>query len=89
LGINITVNNCQSTHTFICDAAPDHQTYTNTTTWIQTWWSSFFVGSSPNKYAVVHSQFYLAFITINHLLPEIIYSFVPISFTPYHPFLAL
>ena len=26
LGINITVNNCQSTHTFIGDAAPDHQT---------------------------------------------------------------
>ena len=56
LGIHITVINCQSTHTFIGDAAPDHQTYTNTTTWIQSWWSSFFAGSSPNKYTVVHSK---------------------------------
>ena len=73
LGINITVISCQSTHTFIDDAAPDHQTYTNTTTWIQAWWSSFFAGSSPNKYMVVHSQFDLTFIIIyspssrNHL----------------------
>jgi hypothetical protein len=28
--------NVQNITTFICDAAPDHQTYTNTTTWIQT-----------------------------------------------------
>ena len=82
LGINITLNNRQSTHTFICDAAPDHQTYTHTTTWIQSWRSPFFAGSSPNKYVVVHSHFYLTFITINHLLSEIIYNFVPIQFTP-------
>lgn len=44
----------------IGDAALDHQTYTNTTTWIQAWWGPFLSGSSPNKYAVVHSQFYLA-----------------------------
>ena len=30
VGISITVNNCQSTHTFIGDAVPDHQIYTNT-----------------------------------------------------------
>jgi len=50
LGINITLNNRQSTHTFIGDAAPDHQTYTHTTTWIQAWRSPFFAVSSPNKY---------------------------------------
>ena len=86
LGINITVINCQSTHTFIGDAAPDHQTCTNTATWIQAWWSSFFAGSSPNMYTVVHSQIYLTFITIYHLLPEIIYSCMPIQFTPCQPF---
>ena len=78
--LNITVNNCQSTHTFK-DVAPDHQTYTNTTTWIQAWWSPFFASSLPNKYMVVHSQFYLTFITIYmyHLLPVIISNFVPIQ----------
>jgi hypothetical protein len=90
LGINITVNNCQSTHTFIHvdlgDAAPVHQTYTKTTTWIQALWSPFFAGSSPDKYTIVHSQCYLTFITINRLLLEIIYSFVPIQFTPCQPF---
>jgi hypothetical protein len=35
LGINITVNNCQSTHTFVGDAAPDLQTYMNSTNWIR------------------------------------------------------
>ena len=86
LGILITVNNCQSTHTFIGDAAPYHQTYTNTTTWIQAWWSPFFAGQ-PNKYTVVLSQFYLAFITTYHLLSEIIYSLVLVQFTPCQPFL--
>jgi hypothetical protein len=86
LGINITINNCQSTHIFIGDAAPYHQTYSNTTTWIQSRCSPFLVGSSPSKYTVVHSQFYLTFLTINHLLPEITYSFVSIQFTPCQPF---
>ena len=71
VGINITVNNCQSIHTFIGDTAPYHQTYTNTKTWIQAWCNPFLVGSSPSRYIVVHYQFYLTFITINHLLPEI------------------
>jgi hypothetical protein len=71
---------------FIGDAALDHQIYTNTTTWIQPWWSPFFAESSPNKYVVVHSQFYLTFITMNQLLPEITYSFVSIQFTPCQPF---
>ena len=31
---------------------PDHQTYTNTTTWIQAWWSPFFAWSSPSKFMV-------------------------------------
>jgi hypothetical protein len=57
------------------------------TTWIQSRCSQFFVGSSPSKYTVVHSQFYLTFLTINHLLPEIIYSSVSIQFTPCQPFL--
>jgi hypothetical protein len=57
---------------------PDHQTYTTTTTWIQAWWSPFFPGLSPNKYTIVHSQFYLAFITINHHLPEIISLEMPV-----------
>ena len=83
----ILVKNCQSTHTFIGDAAPYHQTYSITTTWIQSRCSQFFVGSSPSKYTVVHSQFYLTFLTINHLLPEIIYSSVSIQFTPCQPFL--
>jgi hypothetical protein len=87
VGINITVNNCQSTHTFIGDAAPYHQTYSITTTWIQSRCSPFLVGSSTSKYTVVHSQLYLTFLTINHLLPEIIYSFVSIQFTPCQPFL--
>jgi hypothetical protein len=87
LGINITVNNYQSTHTFIGDATPDHQTYSITTTWIQSRCSPFSVGSSPSKYTVVHSQLYLTFLTINHLLPEIIDSFVSIQFTPCQPFL--
>ena len=39
---DITINNCQSTHTFIGDADPNHQTYTSTTTWIQAWWGPFF-----------------------------------------------
>ena len=87
LVINITVNNCQSTHTFIGDAAQYHQAFSITTTWIQSRCSPFFVGSSPSKYTFVHSQFYLTFLTINHLLPEIIYSFVSIQFTPCQPFL--
>ena len=72
--------------TFIGDAALDHQIYTNTTTWIQPWWSPFLAESSPNKYVVVHSQFYPTFITMNQLLPEIIYSCVSIQFTPCLPF---
>ena len=87
VGINITVNNCQSTHTFIGDAAPYHQTYSITTTWIQSRCSPFLVGSSTSKYTVVHSQLYLTFLTINHFLSEIIYSFVSIQFTPCQPFL--
>ena len=58
-------------------------------TWIQAWWSPFFAWSSRNEYTVVHSQFYLTFITIYHLPPEIIYSFVPIQFTPCQPLLTL
>ena len=87
VGINVTVNNCQKTHIFIGDAAPYHQTYSITTTWIQSRCSPFLFGSSPSKYRVVHSQFYLTFLTKNHLLPEIIYSFVSIQFTPCQPFL--
>ena len=86
VGINITINNCQSTHTFIGDTATYHQTCSITTTWIQSRCSPFLVGSSPSKYTVVHSQFYLTFLTINHLLPEITYSFVSIQFTPCQPF---
>ena len=87
LGINITVNNCQSTHTFIGEAAQYHQTYSITTTWIQSRWNPFLVGSSPSKYTVVYSQFYLTFLTKNHLLPEIMDSFVSIQITPCQPFL--
>ena len=87
VGINITINNYQSTHTFIDEAAQYHQTYSITTTWIQSRCSPFFVGTSTCRYTVVHSQFYLTFITINHLLPEIIYCFVSIQFTPCQPFL--
>jgi hypothetical protein len=83
VGINITINNCQSTHTFIGDTATYHQTCSITTTWIQSRCSPFLVGSSPSKYTVVHSQFYLTFLTINHLLPEIIYIFLSIQFTPF------
>ena len=89
VGINITINNFQSTHTFIGDAAPYHQTYSITTTWIQSRCSPFLVGTSPSKYTVVHSQLYLTFLTINHLLPEIIYCFMSIQFTPCQPFLTL
>ena len=57
--INITVNNYQSTHTFIVYVDPDHwtcTTTTKTTTRFQTWWGQFLAGSSTNKYAVVHSS---------------------------------
>ena len=87
LGINITANNCQSTHTFIGDATPYHQTYSITTTWIQSKCSPFLVGSSSSKNTVVHFQFYLTFLTKNHLLPEVIYRFVSIQFTPCQRFL--
>ena len=83
LGINITVIKCQSTLTFIGGAAQYHQTCSITTTWIQSRCNPFLVGSSPSKYTVVHSQFYLTFLTINHVLPEIMYTFVSIQFTPF------
>ena len=69
--INITVNNCQS---LWCSPRSSnlHEHHDL---------DSFFAGSSLNEYTVVHSQFYLTFITIYHLLPEIIYSCVPIQFT--------
>ena len=73
-----TVNNCQSSYTFMGYLDPDHQIYTTTMTWIQAWWSPFFPGRSPNKYTIVHSLFYLAFITINHHLPEIISLEMPV-----------
>ena len=89
VGINITINNCQSTHTFIGDAAPYHQTYSITTTWIQSRWNPFLVGSSPSKYTFVYSQFYLTFLIKNHLLPEIMDNLCPSKLHLDSPFLTL
>lgn len=62
LAINITVNNCQSAHTVIGDAVPDHQTYTNITMWIQAWW-----GQISTWFSIPNSTLYSSLPSRNHL----------------------
>jgi hypothetical protein len=84
LGIDITVNKC--THTFVGDAAQIIKLTRALRPGFKHDGVHSVPGSSANKYVVVHFQFYLIFITINHLLPEIIYCFVPFQFTPWPSF---